>query len=418
MKHLSSFALPAVLAATTAMPAAANDAATLRQLKSQMAQMQAQIEAMEQRLQEQEVQQKEVVTQVEKAQKKDEALAKAVQVYGQANVSVDHRAGDWADGEDGTAINSNASRIGIKGELATSLPSIALIYQAELRYETTDYVNGGPGSNAESGGARQVEFREAFAGIKGANWGRLRLGRLNTGYKGTGTTIDPWTDNAPEARSGGRQGMSELHASYFNNSVDYLSPKFFGGLSGNVWYATQFDDSDKPIHNTGVLRNYRAGQAGGLGVKYDNGTVFLGADWLEIEADRISRSTLDNGNAWQVAGRYKFGPFFGDQTFSLSAFYEDADSLGLGRNLYFNGIYGIDRFRIIAAYGQNRDATVYGRVVDGVLEDRDWDNWSLGIKYALTDRSELLAAWNQRIDDTDSQDFNTFTVGLNAKFGY
>lgn len=108
MKHLSSFALPAVLAATTAMPAAANDAATLRQLKSQMAQMQAQIEAMEQRLQEQEVQQKEVVTQVEKAQKKDEALAKAVQVYGQANVSVDHRAGDWADGEDGTAINSNA----------------------------------------------------------------------------------------------------------------------------------------------------------------------------------------------------------------------------------------------------------------------------------------------------------------------
>ncbi|QVL48896.1 MAG: hypothetical protein KFB96_25755 [Thiocapsa sp.] len=41
-----------------------------------------------------------------------------------------------------------------------------------------------------------------------------------------------------------------------------------------------------------------------------------------------------------------------------------------------------------------------------------------GVKYALTDRSELLAAWNQRIDNTDNQDFNTFTVGLNAKFGY
>ncbi|WP_296699038.1 porin [Thiocapsa sp. UBA6158] len=418
MKHLSSFALPAVLAATTAMPAAANDAATLRQLKSQMAQMQAQIEAMEQRLQEQEVQQKEVVTQVEKAQKKDEALAKAVQVYGEARVSVDHRAGDWGDGEDGTAINSNASRIGVKGEIPTVLSDIALIYKAELRYETTDYVNGGPGSNAESGGARQVEFREAYAGIKGAPWGQLRLGRLGVGYKTTGTTIDPWNDNAPEARAGGRQGMSELHSSYFNNSADYVSPKFFGGLSGNVWYATQFDDSEKPIHNTGVLRNYRAGQAGGLGVKYDNGTVFLGADWLEIEADRISRAALENGNAWQVAGRYEFGPFFGDQTFSLSAFYEDADSLGLGRNMYFNGIYGIDRFRIIAAYGQNRDSAVYGRVVDGVLYDRDWDNWSLGVKYALTDRSELLAAWNQRIDDTDNQDFNTFTVGVNAKFGY
>jgi hypothetical protein len=34
------------------------------------------------------------------------------------------------------------------------------------------------------------------------------------------------------------------------------------------------------------------------------------------------------------------------------------------------------------------------------------------------DRSELLAAWNQRIDNTDNQDFNTFTAGANANFGY
>ena len=40
------------------------------------------------------------------------------------------------------------------------------------------------------------------------------------------------------------------------------------------------------------------------------------------------------------------------------------------------------------------------------------------VEYALTKRSELLAMWSQRSDDTDDQDFGTLTLGLNAKFGY
>lgn len=396
----------ALLAGAVVAPAQANDAATLRQMKAQMAQMQAQIEAMERRLQEQEVQQQKAETQIAKTKEREEKLGELVQVYGQARVSVDHRSGDW-DGDDGTAINSNASRIGVKGGMQTSLPDIRLIYQAELRYETTDYVNGGPGSNTS---ANQVEFREAYAGLESQQWGKLRLGRLSTGYKTTGTKIDPWTDNVPQARSGGRQGMSELHSSFFNNSADYLTPKLFGGLTGTAWFATQFDEANKPLHNTGTLRNYIAGQAGGVGVKYENGPIFLGADWLDINADQITRSGLANGNAWQVAGRYTFGPFNGNQKVSVAALYEDANELGLGRNTYANLIYHINGFRLIGAYGQNRDGDVYG--------EKDWDNWSLGVKYALTKRSELLAAWNQRIDDTDSKDFNTLTVGVNAKFGY
>ncbi len=396
----------ALMAGLGVAPAHANDAETLRQMKAQMAQMQAQIEAMERRLQEQEVQQQKAEVQLAKTEAREKTLDELVQVYGQARVSVDHRSGDW-NGDDGTAINSNASRIGVKGGMPTSLSDIRLIYQAELRYETTDYVNGGPGSDTS---AKQVEFREAYAGLQSDSWGKLRLGRLSTGYKKTGTTIDPWTDNAPQARSGGRQGMSELHSSYFNNASDYETPKFFGGLSGNAWYATQFDDTNKPIHNTGTLRRYIGGQAGGVGLKYKTDTIFLGADWLEINAEDITRTGLANGNAWQVAGRYTFGPFNGNQKLSASAFYEDADDLGLGTNLYGNLIYYIDKFRIIGAYGQNRDGVVYG--------DKDWDNWSLGVKYALTKKSELLAAWNHRIDDTGNKDFNTLTVGINAKFGY
>jgi hypothetical protein len=41
----------------------------------------------------------------------------------------------------------------------------------------------------------------------------------------------------------------------------------------------------------------------------------------------------------------------------------------------------------------------------------------------MTNRSELLAAWNQRRDDTERDHFNTvnantLNVGLDAKLGY
>lgn len=158
------------------------------------------------------------------------------------------------------------------------------------------------------------------------------------------------------------------------------------------------------MFNTGTLKNYQGGQSWGLGVKYNTGPLFLAADWIDINADAITKAGLQNDSAWQVSGRYKFGPV------SVAALYEDAEDLGLGKNTYINGIYKIDRFRFIGAYGQNRDGAVYG--------NKDWNNWTIGAKYALTKKSELLAAWNRRRDDTGDKDFDTITVGVNAKFGY
>lgn len=198
----------AIACAMSTAPALADDAETLRQIKAQMAQLQAQMEAMQ----------------------NTKGLGKAVQLYGQARVSLDNHSGDWPSGKDGSELVSNASRIGVKGKTDTALDNTALFYQAELRYETTDYVNGGPGTTT---GTKQVEFRESFAGLKGG-WGKARMGRLSMGYKKSLTKIDPWNDNAPQSRSGGRQGSSELHSSYVNNAVDYETPKLLGGITGNA----------------------------------------------------------------------------------------------------------------------------------------------------------------------------------------
>lgn len=379
--------------------AAASDSEEIRLLRQQMEELQRKLEALESRTEHVESKTDEIASKATAKDAKDKALHKAVQVYGQVRVSVDNQSNDFTD--DGTAINSNASRLGVQGSIPTTIGDTDLFYRAEVRYETTDFVNGGPGTTT---GTRQLEFREGFVGLKNKKYGKLRLGRLVTEYKKTLTTIDPWNDNTPQSRAGGRQGSSELHSSYFNNSADYVTPSFLGGLSGSVWYATLLDNSGKPLHNTGTLKNYEGGQAGGVGVKYKHGPIFLAADYIDMDADNIKKAGLENDSGWQVAARYQCS------SFSISAFHEDVEDLGLGKNTYVNGIYKLGRTRLIAAYGMNRDGAVY--------KDEDYDNWSLGVKYGLTDRSELLAAFNRRSNNDTNQDFDTVTVGINAKFGY
>jgi hypothetical protein len=219
------------------------------------------------------------------------------------------------------------------------------------------------------------------------------------------TTIDPWNDNAPEADKGGLQGASEIHAGYANNALDYVTPKYFGGLMFNGWYATRFNGSSKPIDNTSNLKNFAGGQMWGVGSKWKSGAVFLAADYIEINAETINDVNLSNGSGWQIAGRYsKLG------SLSVSAMYEDVADTGLGRNIMANVIYTIAHYHVIGTYGQNRDGRVYG--------NDDWNNASLGVKYDLTRDSELLVAWNHLRNDTDGLDYDTLTMGINAKFGY
>lgn len=356
-------------------------------------QMRSQLEAMQQRIAELETAQKE-----EKKSSDWSLNSKALKFYGQARVSIDHQSGNGRGaGTNGTSIVSNASRFGVKGAIASGLKDTNLIYQAEMRYETTDSVNGTAG--------KSLEFREGYAGLAGKSWGKVRLGRLSTSYKTALTKIDPWNDNAPQSRAGGRQGTSELHSSYFNNAFDYTTPKFGGGFTGSVWFASEFTNDANPLHNTGTLRNYTGGSASGGGIRYVSGPLFVAADVVDVNADAITRAGLTNGSGWELSARYKFGAF------SIAGMIEDVENLGLGKNRYINGIYKFGKTRLIVGYGTNSGSTAYGANTDS-------NNFSIGAKYALNKKSELFAAYNTRENENANTELNTLTLGINAKFGY
>lgn len=395
----------AVISAGLAMPALADDAALLKQMQEQMQQMQAQIEAMSKKLAAQGEKQEKVVAQVAKSEEDTKARAKAVQLYGQLRLSADDYSDDFGAGSSGSTVKSNASRFGIKGEVPTSLGDTSMIYQAEITYGAAD--------NTSS----EISWREGYAGLKGG-WGQARLGRVDVPYKTTLTAIDPWNDNAPQSRGfSGVQGSSALHSSYFTNTAEYVSPSL-NGFKVGAWISTQLDGETSNIHDAGPISNFQGGEAKGLGVKFNQGPWYAGIDWIDIDSDRIGSGTpfvangkMHNDSGWQLAGRYKA------KDWSVAAFYEDVEGLGLGKNLYMNGTYKLGKTTLIATYGQNRDATQFF--------SRDIDTWSLGAKFALTKDSELFAAWVDRSEDaylapaaTPAKDYQILTLGINAKFGY
>lgn len=311
------------------------------------------------------------------------------QIYGQLRLSVDDNSSDFGDGKAGTSVQSNSSRLGFQGIMKSVFDGTEVFYRAEIQYGAADEVDA------------EIKWREGYAGLMG-KWGKFRLGRLSVQYKNTLTKIDPWNDNVSQSRgSGGRQGSSAFHSSYFNNAVDYVSPKYHG-VSASVWFSSQFDGEDNEIHNAGPINNYLGGTAAGLGAQYEEGPLFLAVDYIDVNADSIASTNMTNGSGWKVAGRYKL------QNFSVSALYEDVQDLGLGNNIYVNGIYKIDKLRLIATYGQNRDATQYG--------NREIDAMSAGVKYALSKTTELFGVYNIR--DEGTLKYNTISSGLNIKFGY
>lgn len=408
--------LSAILAAGLIAPAIADDAAVLRQMQEQMKQMQAQIEAMTKKLAEQAEGQKKVADTVAKNEKAEKARNAAAEVYGRLSLSVDNNSDDFGT-EEGLGAKSNASRFGFRGVIPTTLGGdTSVIYTAEVLYGAAD----------EDNSANDFKMREAFAGLRG-NWGQTRAGRITVPYKAVYASIDPWTDHVSQARQGGRQGASALNANYFNNTLEYISPDM-NGVKVSAWYSKQFDgETTGLMHNAGPLNEFNGGNAFGLGAKYEKGPWLASLDWVDVDADGIATTKPANGNAiplhrqlsndaaTKLTGRYKA------KNWSVAAHYEDSEDMGLGTNYYLNGIYTIDKLRLIAAYGVNKDANTF---MAGVGQFNDAKTWSLGARYQIAKSTDLFAVYNSRKQDRDTngtlagvQDqFDTLSIGLVTNF--
>ena len=392
LSHLSAATVVALLTTALSAPVIAEDSQALQELRQQLTAMQARISELENSKTQVVKSQTSTVSNKNQVSVSDDIF----KVFGQVNVSVDSSSADGPGVQEGKRIKSNASRLGMMGSMDTTLGDVKLIYKAAIQYESSGENN------------QDVLFRDAYVGLKDKKYGQLRLGRLTTGYKSSYTKIDPWTDHILQARQSGQQGASNLNSNYFNNAIDYTSPKL-NGVQLNAFYSFLEDNSSLRLHNSGKLVSYIGGDAYGLGVKYFLGGLRLTADVIDINAD--TTGSLTNGMAKKIGAQYKF-----KNGLSVAGHYEDVTELKLGTNIWGIASYKVGKNGLLTAgYGTNT-----GDVSDNVYTSStkgDADTWNIGGKYKLTKKSSLIVGFNS-FDREGGDDAQTFTIGVDSKFGY
>jgi predicted porin len=136
-------------------------------------------------------------------------------VYGLLNLSVD-RVDFESTAQEETQLNSNASRLGVKGEEALG-NGLSAVYKAEWA------VSG------DVTGSNDLTGRDRFLGLKSDSFGTIKLGAYDTPFKASQGTVDVFNDMTHLDMGNFISGENRL-----NNMIGYESPKIADVLSINV----------------------------------------------------------------------------------------------------------------------------------------------------------------------------------------
>ncbi|MGQ4276935.1 porin [Pseudidiomarina sp. E22-M8] len=142
--------------------------------------------------------------------------------YGKANVSL--QSNDNGAGSD-TELESNASRIGVKGGSKIS-DDLEVIYQLEWQVDLADL-----------GGDDNLKSRNQFVGLRG-NFGELTVGRRDTVLKTIQGDIDQFNDYAADVK-GLFEGENRT-----SNTISYYSPSFHHFRVAGSWVLSEGDTQD------------------------------------------------------------------------------------------------------------------------------------------------------------------------------
>ncbi|MEX1666288.1 porin [Zhongshania arctica] len=190
-----------------------------------------------------------------------------VSFYGKANISyqntkrgIDSNSKQWE-------LNSNASRIGIKGDIPIDDTNISAIIQVEYEVAIDD---------GETGNAQSLKQRDTFAGLTGS-WGTVVAGQMNTATKDMSREVDLFNNLAVGDVKYYLSGENRL-----KNTIRYSSPRLFDHLSGSIAVVPGEDSStnqDGPADGTTIS------------VRYDGDGVAVGfAHDQEVNGKNVNRA--------------------------------------------------------------------------------------------------------------------------------
>ena len=282
-------------------------------------------------------------------------------LYGKINVSIVNSDGS----EDTWKLNSNASRIGLKGSTQVS-EVLTVFYKTEFEIAVDD---GSFDNKTTAPDTDKVTFkqRNIFAGVKGS-FGSVLAGKNDTPTKLAQKKIDLFNDLEGDIKKtfAGENRMS--------NIVAYTTPKY-GNFSAT--YAVMPSEAD----NGGLS------DAKSYSVNYSKGDLYM-----SVAGD----SNVKGADLVRVVSQYKV------DAWQLGLMYQENDTTD--ESGYFaSAAYKIDNITYKAQYGNNENDT------DG----SDKTTLSVGADFKLAKNTKSFVFFT---DNENSSSTKTFGLGLEHKF--
>src|SRR5690554_1262935 len=312
-------------------------------------------------------------------------------IYGKINVSLDqfdHQGaaniigGSTPSIVDQWELNSNASRLGVKGELPLENSGLKVIYLAE--FET----------NADDGGSDPFSQRNIYVGVQG-QYGQVIGGKFDTPLKVIEGKVDQFNDLKADidVLVGGQNRV--------NNIVQYSTPKLGNLFTANLAFVTaegaDVDLDGEP--DDGLTDTLSASLVA------DNGT-FYGA--IAYDSNQLARRSLDGivrGDILRAVATAKLGQF------ELGALLQQTKDVAPDSNAedvsyLLSGGWLLGNYKLKAQYGLTK----------GDLSKEEGTLAALGLDYSLGKKTIVYTYVSSlKVDDVDAKD-ETFSVGLSHSF--
>lgn len=331
-------------------------------------------------------------------------MAAGPTLYGKLHMSVDYK-DNGGSGEakyDEWGLNSNSSRIGVKGseDLGNGM-KVGYLIEWNVKMDEQD--NGA-----------EMSSRNHGLTLSG-DWGTALVGKWDTPMKSVGRKFDLFGDKIGDTRNLSGSGTLENRA---NNVAAYVTPNM-NGFSATVAYV--FDTGAKDGDNS----DNNAISANAI---YNNGPVLVGLGFVTYNADGTGSTVDDDSTSLRVGGAYSFGDF------KVLASYTDIENEG-----FVDGA-DTDVWTVGGSYKMGNNTIKLQYAERDELDNEDdtgSDQWSIGLDHAMSKRTQVYVAYAAVSNDdfsarkawggknsghdgegaaVEGEDNDVFSVGIVHKF--
>ena len=335
------------------------------------------------------------------------ALAEA-SVYGQVNLSVDMVNDGNTISSSTNQLNSNTSRLGLKGSEDLGGGGMNAIWQVE-------------GTLKPDTGASVLFDRNNFLGLSSASMGTVMVGHIDTPYKTSTRRLDLFGDGIADNRGNKSTGawnsgtmMGGGHDVGVSNALNYVSPSFSGVT---IAFSTVFGAET-------AAANTNKGSLISLAGMFEQGGIYGTVALQTVKAGSAGTSDLAAGtNAFGLAAvddkatAFKVGGSFSTDVFAVNAVVEKIKNTiaatgaeTSGTNLYVGAKFNIGSDAVKAAI------TKRGSTAKAPAANNDATQLSVGYDHSMSKATTVYALYTKVTASGIAADPSALSVGMRHSF--